>query len=172
MRFNRTMQDFFEIAFGSTAQDLTWWQMSLRAVVIFFLALLIIRIGNKRIFGKNSAFDIVLGVIYGSVLSRAITGNAPFWPTVGAAFTLVLLHKSLAALAYKHHSFGNLIKGNTSLLIKDGKVQQDNVRQNSITENDLLEALRGSGQEADVTSIKTAILERSGSISVIPKKEK
>lgn len=146
--------------------------MSLRAGVVFFLALLIIRIGNKRIFGKNSTFDIVLGVIYGSVLSRAITGNAPFWPTLAAAFTLVVLHKGLAALAYHTHiGIGDLIKGKKSVLIKDGEIQQDHMRRNSITESDLREALRESGQEANFGSIKTAVLERSGSISAIPKEK-
>lgn len=94
------VQDTFNFLFGIHDETLTWWQMSFRAVGVFFAALLIIRIGNHRIFGKNTAFDIVLGVIYGSVLSRAITGNAPFWPTIAAAFTLVMLHKGLASLAY------------------------------------------------------------------------
>lgn len=161
--------DLFNFLFGIHDKTLTWWQMSFRAVGVFFAALFIIRIGYHRIFGKNTAFDIVLGIIYGSVLSRAITGNAPFWPTIAAALTLVMLHKGLAALAF-HTDFGlgNIIKGKPSLLVKDGKLQWEEMRANSVTENDILEALRSSGHEpSEIENIKYAFLERSGDISII-----
>ncbi|ARS37976.1 DUF421 domain-containing protein [Pontibacter actiniarum] len=142
--------------------------MSFRAVGVFFAALLIIRIGNHRIFGKNTAFDIVLGVIYGSVLSRAITGNAPFWPTIAAAFTLVMLHKGLASLAY-HTNFGlgNIIKGKPKILVKNGELQRETMASSSVTENDILEALRSAGHKPDISNISAAYLERSGNISII-----
>lgn len=158
----------FNLLFGIDDASITWWQMSIRAIGVFFAALFIIRIGNHRVFGKNTAFDIVLGIIYGSILSRAITGNSPFWPTIAAAFTLVMLHKALAALAY-HTTFGvgNFIKGNPRELVKDGKLQQDEMRRCSVTENDILEAVRSAGHKADISKVKSACLERSGDISVI-----
>ncbi len=165
------MQDIFNTLVGVDDPTLTWWQMSFRAVGVFFAALIIIRIGSHRIFGKNTAFDIILGIIYGSVLSRAITGNAPFWPTIAAAFTLVLLHKGLAMLAY-HTSFGvgNVIKGRPQVLIKNGQMQNDALRATSITENDLLEAARSTGAVTDLSQVTEAYLERSGDISIILKK--
>ncbi|MCC9137956.1 DUF421 domain-containing protein [Pontibacter silvestris] len=167
------MQDFFEIAFGLEEQSLTWWQMSLRAIGVFVMALIILRIGSVRIFGKNTAFDIVLGVIYGSILSRAITGNSPFWPTIVAALVLVLLHNGLAALAYRtHFGVGDFIKGKPKVLIKDGDLQHEILKSNGITDNDLLEALRNSGNDDGLDMIKAAYLERSGDISIILKKKK
>lgn len=165
------MQEVFHTVFGIHDQTLTWWQMSARAIGVFFAALLIIRIGSHRIFGKNTAFDIILGIIYGSVLSRAITGNAPFWPTLAAALTLVLLHKGLAVVAYHtNFGFGNFIKGRPQVLVKDGKLQEKALRANSVTKNDLLEALRNSGAVTDLGMIEEAYLERSGNISIILKK--
>ncbi|MCJ8165119.1 DUF421 domain-containing protein [Pontibacter sp. E15-1] len=169
------MQDIFNSVFGIHDQTLTWWQMSVRAIGVFFAALFIIRVGSHRIFGKNTAFDIILGIIYGSVLSRAITGNAPFWPTIAAALTLVLLHKGLAMLAY-HTSFGfgNVIKGRPRELVKDGKLQEKALKASSITENDLLEAARSTGAVTDLSQVDRAYLERSGNISIIlkePEKE-
>ncbi|MBC5993084.1 DUF421 domain-containing protein [Pontibacter sp. SD6] len=144
--------------------------MSLRAIVVFFAALAIIRMGNHRIFGKNTAFDIILGIIYGSVLSRAITGNSPFWPTIFAALTLVILHKILAVAAY-HSSFGfgNMIKGKPKALVKDGELQRDTMRSSSVTENDIKEALRNAGHKPEISSIYRAYLERSGDISIVCK---
>ena len=166
------MDDVFNTVFGIHDQSLTWWQMSVRAIGVFFAALFIIRVGSHRIFGKNTAFDIVLGIIYGSVLSRAITGNSPFWPTLAAAFTLVMLHKGLAALAYHTDvGFGNMIKGRPQVLVKDGQLQEKAMRKNSVTRNDLLEAVRSSGAITDLELVDQAYLERSGEISIILKKE-
>lgn len=167
----RSMQEVLDTLiriFGVHDQTLTWWQMSSRAVVVFFAALAIMRIGSHRVFGKNTAFDIILGIIYGSVLSRAITGNSPFGATLAAAFTLVMLHKLLAMLAFKSsNGFGNLIKGKPQQLIKDGNLQWDVMRDNSVTENDIKEALRSAGHQPDVRAVKSAFLERSGDISII-----
>jgi uncharacterized membrane protein YcaP (DUF421 family) len=74
------------------SQDLGVVQMSLRALVVFILATLMIRIGDKRFMGKSTALDVMLGIVFGSVVSRAITGNAPFFPTLAAGFVLVLAH--------------------------------------------------------------------------------
>lgn len=166
------MGEYVELIFGLKEEALTWWQMSARAVGVFFAALLIIRMGNHRIFGKNSAFDIVLGIIYGSILSRAITGNSPFVPTIVAAFVLVMLHKLLASFTF-HSGFGlsSFIKGAPRTLVKDGKLQQKAMEENSITKNDLTEAIRSSGNFGGVDRIKYAYLERSGKISVILKGE-
>jgi len=167
------MQEFFDIVFGIHDQTLTWWQMSLRAIGVFFAAIIILRIGSHRIFGKNTTFDIVLGIIYGSILSRTITGNAPFFPTITAALMLVLLHKGLAMLAF-HTNFGigNILKGKPLMLVKDGQLLWDAMRSSSVTEHDLCEAIRNAGYEADVSAIHLAYLERSGNISVIMKSDK
>ena len=167
------MGEFFELAFGIYDKTLTWWQMSARAVGVFFAALLIIRIGNHRIFGKSSAFDIILGIIYGSILSRAITGNSPFWPTIAAAFTLVMLHKLLASFAFHtHFGLGTFIKGRPKTLVKEGELQWEAMKESSVTENDLREAVRSKGSTADLQDIQNAYLERSGKISIILKNEK
>ncbi|WP_237144793.1 DUF421 domain-containing protein [Pontibacter pamirensis] len=164
------MVEIYETALGTDAETLTWWQMSLRAVVVFFAALVILRIGNKRIFGKNSAFDIVLGIIYGSVLSRAVTGNSPFLPTLVAVLVLVLLHKGLAAVAFhSDFGFGDFAKGKHVKLVEEGKLQRQTLRKHSITEDDLREAMRESGSKGDLGDIRFAYLERSGQISVIMK---
>ena len=162
--------EFLEMVLGIEKEDLTWWQMSVRAVVVFFAALVIIRIGNHRVFGKSSTLDIVLGIIYGSVLSRAITGNSPFFPTLVAALVLVLLHTLLAVVAYhSDFGFGSFVKGKNVKLIKEGELQQEALKKHSITTNDLKEALRNAGKEGELSDIKSAYLERSGQISIILK---
>ncbi|MFD2513329.1 DUF421 domain-containing protein [Pontibacter locisalis] len=172
LEFLDTALKIIDTALGIGEDSLSWWQMAIRAVVVFIAALIIVRLGNKRIFGKNTAFDIVLGIIYGSVLSRAITGNSPFWPTIVAAFVLVILHRLLAKLAFHaDNGFGRVIKGDPKLLIKEGELQLKKMQEYSVTKHDLEEAIRNTGSVPDFKKVKRAYIERSGDISIVMMEE-
>lgn len=167
------MLDLLDTLLGLGKENLHWWQMSTRAVLVFFASLIYLRVANKRIFGQHSAFDIVLGVMYGSIMSRAITGTSPFVPTLAAGLVLVLLHRMLAAIAFKfgeNHGISTFIKGETTPLAKDGTLLKDAMRAHNVTENDIIETLRANGESTDISQIEIACLERSGSISVVMKK--
>src|SRR5918998_5040155 len=82
-------------------KDLTAMHMALRAVVVFVLSIGMLKVGDKRFMGKSTAFDVFLGIVFGSTVSRAITGNAPFFQTLAAGLVLVLLHWLLAAAAFR-----------------------------------------------------------------------
>ncbi len=148
--------------------DVNSGQMALRAVLIYILALALVRIGSKRFLSHATAFDVVVGIMLGSILSRAINGSAPFLPTILASGALVGLHWGFAALAASTSFFGPLVKGNPRLLIKDGHVQDAEMRAANLTASDLDEALRLQSHQEDPSKIKRAYLERNGSISVIP----
>lgn len=154
---------------GIDQSVLAWWQICLRAVLVFLYAILLLRFSDKRFFGKHSAFDIVLGFILGSILSRAITGNSPFFGTLLAAFVILLMHKFFGYLACKYPWFGTWIKGRDTILVKDGETQRDNMYSNHISDNDIQEALRTNGNVEDLNEVKIMYMERSGDISVIKK---
>lgn len=158
--------DFIHYLIGPNSTDIVWWQMMIRAATVFFIALAIVRLGGTRIFGANTSFDIVLGIILGSVLSRAITGNSPYFSTVVSASLLVFLHWALSWLALKNSRIGTIIKGKKTLLMKNGEFMTKNMKNKQITENDFLEALRMKGN-IDSNKVKYAYLERSGDISII-----
>jgi uncharacterized membrane protein YcaP (DUF421 family) len=165
----QALVDGIHVIIGSDSDTITWWQMSIRAIGVFFYLLLLIRFGSERIFGKNTSFDIVVSVVLGSSLSRALTGNASFFPTLAASAALVLLHMLLAKAAFKSKRLGHLLKGKEVQLIDSGKFLWDGLRRTSITEHDVLEGLRSSGGITDIEQVKAAYLERSGKISVIKK---
>lgn len=152
--------------FGSTS-SITWWQMVLRAVLIFCYLLLLLRLGPTRAFGKLTAFDTVVGVTLGSTLSRCLTGNSPLLPTMAASGALVLLHGVLGKLSVRWPALGHVIKGAEVQLVKDGQPLPDAMRRVSVTEHDLHEGLRSSGGVDDLSSVRAAYLERSGKISVV-----
>ncbi len=151
-------------------KDLTIWQMSLRALIVFVLAIGMVRLGDKRFMGKSTALDVMLTIVFGSIVSRAITGNAPFFPALAAGLTLVLVHWLFSALAFHSHRFGTLVKGHHRTLVQDGEIQWHEMRRAHISEQDLHEALRANGKCLDVGEVKLAHLERNGDISIILRK--
>ncbi len=84
----QTIHDLFGQGF-----NLNILQMTLRAIAIFFIALVLVRYTGMRMFGIKSAFDICVTIILGAVLARAIVGASPFIPTVIASIALVIVHK-------------------------------------------------------------------------------
>src|SRR3954447_3408532 len=80
-------------------------QMALRAAVVYLATILIVRMGKKRFMSQASAFDVVLGVMLGSLASRAIAGTAPFLPTLAASAVLVGVHWLGTAAAVRWHGF-------------------------------------------------------------------
>jgi len=156
-------------ALGLEAEDLESRHMAVRAVVVFVFAVVIVRLGKKRFIGENTAFDVILGVMLGSIVSRAITGQSPFVPTLVAAVVLVGLHWFFSQIAVRWDGFGTLIKGSARTLVRDGEVDWKAMKRGNISENDLLEALRLKASLSGWEQVSEARLERNGEISIIRK---
>lgn len=153
---------------GGVKGELTWWQMSIRGIVVFAYGLALVRFPGQRIFGKSSAFDIVLAVLVGSSLSRALTGNAPFVATLAATTAIVLLHWLVAHLTTRSHRLSWLVKGAVIRIVADGRMDCAIMRRHGLTEGDVEEAMRTAGiQRFD--QVEAAYLERNGKISVVPR---
>jgi uncharacterized membrane protein YcaP (DUF421 family) len=164
------MLDVLNDALGLDAESLGVVQMALRSAIVYFVALAFVRIGDKRFLGKSTAFDVVIGIMFGSVMSRAITAPAEFVPILGAGAVLVALHFIVALVTFRSDRVGTLVKGQERTLVRDGRIQWDAMAKAHVTERDLAGALRSEGSTIAVDDVDLAILERSGEISVIPRK--
>jgi uncharacterized membrane protein YcaP (DUF421 family) len=158
------------LGIGLDPKTFSTLQVSLRAIVIYLGGLAILRIGENRFLGKFTAFDIILGFVLGGILSRAINGSGPLFPTLVATTLLVSLHYILAKTAFHSHRFGEAVKGRSELLVKDGEIVWEGMRAKSLSERDLEEALRLKASLADCEQVAEARFERNGDISVIKKK--
>jgi uncharacterized membrane protein YcaP (DUF421 family) len=159
------------LGLGLAATDLTFTQVSLRAIVVFVIALTIIRLGDRRFLSQKTAFDAVLGFILASMLARAVNGTAAFFPTLGGGFVLVILHRVLAYWSRRSHIFGILIKGRSDVIIRNGTVDEAVASSNRLSEHDLLEDLRLHGNVASVEDAALAVYERNGQISVVLRRQ-
>jgi uncharacterized membrane protein YcaP (DUF421 family) len=154
------------LGLGLDDQDLNAAQMAVRAFVVYIVTVIVVRIGKKRFMGRATAFDVLLGIMLGSVVSRAITGNAPFFPALAAAAVLVFMHSLFSWIALRWHGFGVMVKGHSRVMIRDGKPDRRRLRQAHMTERDLWEDLRAKGVSR-LEDVAEARLERSGNLSVI-----
>lgn len=151
--------------------NLTSLQMTVRAIAIFFIALLLIRFTGMRIFGIKSAFDVCVTIILGAVLARAIVGASPFIATLVAATALVILHKIIAAVSVNNQKVGHFFKGTPYSLYKEGKLNNKNLSRCLLSFGDIMEEVRLALHQNNLDNIDEIFMERTGKISVIKKND-
>ena len=162
--------EFIENLFGLDEHKLETYQMIARAVVIFFVALLLIRVSGIRTLGKQSAFDNLTALILGAIMGRAIvSAEQPFFGSIIATLVIMVLHRIVAWITYRSKKMGVILKGRELLLIKNGEPHEKNMKQAHITGEDILETLRKDVNVPSLDTIKEVYLERSGEISFIKK---
>ena len=161
-----SFHSILDLALGTDAPQLNIWQVGMRAAVIYVAALGMVRIvGDRRFIGKYAAFDVVLSIIFGSTLSRAINGSSPFWATIFGGFVLVILHWLFSAISFHFTRWENTIKGRPHILIKDGQLCHRAMQTCHITREDLASTLRVQCQVNRLEQVERACLERNGEIS-------
>jgi len=148
------------------AEDLGFGHMAARAIVMYLALIVLVRAAKKRFLSNATAFDFILTVMVGSVAARAMTGGSPFFASLLALMVLVWMHWAFSIAARNSPSFSRLIKGNATLLIKDGVPDRDALRAAHMSLDDLREGLRERGV-AEPSEVAEARLERSGKVSVV-----
>lgn len=140
-----------------------------RSVVMFAYMIFLLRITGMRPFGKGDAFDSVLTILFGAVLARGIVGATPFVSAMVSGAVLVALHFFCAKLTFFSRKAGKILKGKPHLLYKDGQFEKENMQKVCITEEDMVEELRITVQEKDLTKMKEVYSERTGKVSFVKK---
>lgn len=160
--------EIIDSLFGHGTQ-LNILQMSLRAIVVFFVALLLIRFTGMRAFGIKSAFDTCIIIMLGAILSRAVVGASPFIPTIIASAFLVIVHKIIARASVNNQFISHLVKGKPLSLYKDGIINGENLKKCAVSYGDIMEEIRRNINQNSLENIEEIYMERTGEISVIEK---
>jgi uncharacterized membrane protein YcaP (DUF421 family) len=151
---------------GPDEGDATAAQLCVRAVILFAFGIAYIRIAGRRTFSQASPLDIVVALVVGSNLSRAMTGKAPFWPALAATLLLVVLHRLFALLTIRWAWLAKVMKAEPAVLVRDGVADRKAMLRHGLGDQDLLEGLRLEQAES-AKDVRLATLENSGKISVI-----
>jgi uncharacterized membrane protein YcaP (DUF421 family) len=141
-------------------------ELVLRGTVVYLLIVMVFRV-FRRPAGALSTTDLVVVVLVADAAQNAM-GSEYRSITEGAVLvlTIVAWNYALDWLGYRSRLVYRLLHPEPALLIKDGRVQQRNLRAELITRGELREFLREEGVE-DIRDVRRCFLEPDGKISVI-----
>jgi uncharacterized membrane protein YcaP (DUF421 family) len=162
------MEQALTVIFG-IQNHLTAAQEGARAILIFVYGLVLLRLSGPRMFGRWSALDIVISIMIGSALARAMTGNAPLAGTMVAAAVMAFLHVGLAHWVARNGRLASWVEGEPTILVDHGHIDHQARMRMRISEADLREGLRQEGIDGErhVQNVKVMALEPSGKLSVV-----
>ena len=144
-----------------------WWEIPLRTALVYFAILVGVRLAGKREIGQMTAFDLVLLLLLSNAVQNAMTGpDTSLIGGIEAAVTLFIVNALIVYVAFRIPGVQQRLAGKATVLISRGKVQQQNLRTELITQDELLAALREHGVESPA-DVALAVLEVDGSISVV-----
>jgi uncharacterized membrane protein YcaP (DUF421 family) len=150
-------------------KDLNALQMSCRGIVIFFVALILIRISGRRSFGVRSPLDNIITISLGAIMSRAVVGASEFVPVIVCCFVIVLMHRLVGWLIASNKHFGGFIEGQKILLFDNDQFLDENMKRALVCKEDIMQGVRKSALTEDMEKIDKVFIERNGDISAIRK---
>jgi uncharacterized membrane protein YcaP (DUF421 family) len=157
-------------AFGVGTHPITLMQECARAALLFPYGVLLLRLLGRRAAGKWSALDIIVAVIVGSSLSRAMTGNADLWGTMAAAAVVMGFHAFIGRVAALWPMASRLLEGRAIPILEGRRLDETAMKFRGVSQADLYEALRGSGLTSPEEAERVT-LEPSGRLTVLRPQE-
>ena len=140
----------------------------LRTVILYILIMLGLRLMGKRQLAELEPSELVLTMMISDLAAVPMQDfGIPLLAGVIPILTLMALSLLLSQISLHNLRFRELICGTPAILIKNGILQQEVMRKNRYTLDELLEELRGQGI-SDPNDVKFAVLENSGQLSVFP----
>jgi uncharacterized membrane protein YcaP (DUF421 family) len=146
-------------------------QMSIRALCALVVLFVITRIGGKKQLAQLTFFEYVVGITIGDIaafVSTDVESNLVHGYTSLAIWGLVPL--GIEFLSLKSKWVRDLFEGKGRVLVKNGKIMEDNLKKEHYSTDELLEQLRLKNA-FKVADVEFAVLETNGDLSVLLKKD-
>src|SRR5579884_443532 len=142
-----------------------------RTVIVVVLLIVGLRLLGKRELGQMNIYDLALIMALANAVQNAMTGgNGNLSVGFVSAGALIVVGKLFSALFVRSSRWEARIVGTPTVVIYDGKLVQENLRRERITQEKVMMALRQHGL-TDPHEVEIAVLEVDGSLSVVPKKK-
>jgi uncharacterized membrane protein YcaP (DUF421 family) len=147
-----------------------WWHFILRAVVVYFMVLVFIRVSGKRQVGQMTPFDLVLFLLISNAVQNAMNGgDNSITAGLILAGTLVVVDQVISWLTRRSRKIEKLVDAEAEILIHNGKLRPGALERAGLTQHELMAALR-EADCATVGEVHTAILETTGRVTVLTRK--
>jgi uncharacterized membrane protein YcaP (DUF421 family) len=150
----------------------TWLTLLFNSIILFFLALVIAKYMKKKSLSNATAFDLISYVAIGIIVALISLGevsNFYFGLTTLAVWALMPIILDFASMKSKW--IYNVINGKERVLVKNGKIMEDNLSKARITGQEFLQELR-SKKAFNLADVEFAVMETTGDINVSLKADK
>ena len=146
-------------------------QMVIRALLIYGFLLVVLRVSGKRTLSQTTPFEFVLLLIISETVQQAMVGEDQSL-TGAALLVLTLVGTSIVLSVIKQASprVDKWLDGMPLIIVENGKMLRQRMRNSRVDEADILESARMLQGLERLDQIKYAVIERSGEISIIPRK--
>mgnify|MGYP003437516964 FL=1 len=148
-----------------------WLDVIFRAVLFLVVLFVITKILGKKQISQLSMFEYVTGITIGNIGAEVVTGleQKVSIGIIALVATAAIPYLS-SLITMKSKKARDLIDGQGTVFIKDGKIMEDNLKKEKITIDELLEMLRKK-DVFQVSEVEYAVLEAAGVLNVLLKKE-
>jgi uncharacterized membrane protein YcaP (DUF421 family) len=142
-----------------------------RATFVYFLLLLIFRVAGKRTLSHMTTFDLVLTLIISEAIQEAlIDSDHSLTNAFLLVVTLVGLNILLSLIKMRSRRIEEALEGVPTVVMEKGKKHEDRMEAERVDDADILESARELQGVSRLDQIDYAIVEKSGNVTVIPKK--
>ncbi len=140
----------------------------IRTLIIFVTIIVSMRLMGKRQLGELEPSELVVAVLISDITSHPLENNgSPLLYGLIPILTLLCCEILISGLTVKSIRFRKFICGTPSIIIEKGVIDQSEMKKNRFTVDELMEELRKNGV-MDISTVKHAILETDGSLSILP----
>ena len=140
----------------------------LRTIILYLLIIAGIRLMGKRQVGELEPSELVLDLIIADLAAVPMQDfGIPLLSGIIPILTLLSVTMVLSVLTMKSVKFRAIVCVRPSIIVENGRLNQQEMRRNRFTVDELNEELRVQGI-TDLSTVKYAILETNGRVSVIP----
>jgi uncharacterized membrane protein YcaP (DUF421 family) len=141
--------------------------ISLKTLLFLMIILVIIRIMGKRELGQLNVFDIIISFMISEIFSNAIADpKSNVLLALLPILIIFLVQMLISYLILKSKKIRTFIEDSPNLIIDNGKINYDEMKNQRYNISDLLQQVREQGID-DLRNISYAILESNGTLSVI-----
>ena len=140
----------------------------LRTIILYAFIIAGIRLMGKRQVGELEPSELVLALLIADLAAVPMQDfGIPLLTGLIPILTLLCITMALSVLTMKSIKFRAVLCGRPSIIVENGKLRQGEMKRNRFTLDELMEELRMKGV-TDLSTVKYAILETNGQLSVLP----
>ena len=142
----------------------------IRATVAYLFILFLMRVINRRELSSMEPSDVILLVVIGDLVQNGVTqSDYSVTGIVLAAGTIGTLATLTAYVTFKSSRIRNVVEGEPVILVEDGKPIERNMKNERLRLEEVMEQARLQQGVEQLDDVKWAVLETSGSISIVKK---